>query len=152
MAIGRTCRMNEHDFPNNTSLPDLSVPFDRMTEFFCSADWHIMRLDAKAVDATLSLYSLAYRITRACKNKYRASVPQVMHHFNRSEATFHRAYSNLRKLGFFVLLESGQENWEANVFRVLTHDEWAEAHPNQCAVKLDNNWRDGFDPLGIELF
>jgi hypothetical protein len=110
-----------------------------------------MRLTT-AVDASLALYSLAYRITRACKNKYRASVPQLMHHFGRSESTFHRAYGNLRDLGFFLLLESGQGTWESNVFRVLTHEEWAEAHPNQCAVKIDNNWQDGFDPLGIELF
>src|SRR6266436_7174519 len=140
MAIGRTCRMSTHDFPNNnTPVPGL-VPFERMSEFLCSPEWHIMRLDS-AVDATLALYALAIRLTHAGKKNYHASVPQLMHHFDRSESTFHRAYGNLRNLGFFILLESGQFNWESNVFRVLTHEEWAEEHPNQCAVKIDNNWQ-----------
>jgi hypothetical protein len=133
--------------PNKT----IEVPFDRMTEFYCSPEWHIMRLGS-AVDASLALYSLAYRVTRACKGKYRGSVPQLMHHFGRSESTFRRAYANLRNLGFFSLIKSGKENWEANVFQVLTHEDWAEAHPNRCAVKLDNNWHSGFDPLSVELF
>ncbi len=140
--------MSVHDFP---SKPTGVIPFERMTEFFCSPEWHIMRYH-NPVDATLALYGLAFRLTHGGKDKYHATVPQLMHHFARSENTFHRAYGNLRDLGFFVLAESGKENWEGNVFDVLAHDEWAEAHPNQCAVKFDNNWADGFDPLGIALF
>ncbi len=142
--------MNARDLPNNNGEVGL-VPFERMSEFLCSPEWHIMRLDS-AVDATLALYSLAIRLTHAGKKNYHASVPQLMHHFDRSEATFHRAYGNLRKIGFFILVESGKDNWEPNTFSVLPHDQWAKAHPNQCAVTFDNNWTDGYDPLGIELF
>jgi hypothetical protein len=66
--------------------------------------------------------------------------------------TAQRAFENLKNLGLFVLIESGKDNYEASVFQVLTHQEWAARNPGRCTTKYDNGWAATEDSLGRELY
>jgi hypothetical protein len=79
-------------------------------------------------------------------------VAQAAAFFKIGMRTAQRAFENLKRLGFFVLLESGKDNYEPSVYQILTHQEWAAKNPGKCTVKYDNGWAEQEDPLGPRLF
>ena len=112
--------------------------------YFCTSEWHL----AKLPPVCALIYSFALYLARNSK-RFSVSATGLAEYFDRDESTIRRGYKALEKLGFFVKTIQGTFN--SSVYRVLTHEEWAKTHPNQCPEKLRNPWADDNDPLGQQL-
>lgn len=122
------------------------------SEFHCCAEWHIAQFRWASGAAAL-IYPWALRLCNSGdKRIFRASVAQAAEFFGLGMRTAQRAFEKLKDAGLFILLESGKDNYEASVFQILTHQEWAAKNPGQCTTKYDNGWAATEDPLGRELF
>jgi hypothetical protein len=57
----------------------------------------------------------------------------------------------LERAGFFVVIR--KKPFESTVYKVLSHDEWAEQHPDQCVQKIAFPWSgEAGDELGRRLY
>lgn len=122
-------------------------------DFFCSAEWHL----ARQSKAAIFIYHWALRISKK-SGRFRVSPRKAAEHFGFKYRTVVRAYSDLKKLGFFALLESGKSNFEASVFQVFTHSSWQKRKDDQgkinvdkCIEKLEFPWSGERDELREEL-
>jgi len=117
------------------------------TKFYCCAEWHLARL----TPICSLVYPLALRLSKTHGGIYTYSAKSVAEFLGYDEWTVRElGYKRLAELGFFVLLERGK--FEANVYHVLSHKEWAVAHPNQCAVKATFPWTEEGEKLGQDLY
>lgn len=117
------------------------------TKFYCCAEWHLARLSS----ICSLVYPFALRLSKTHGGIYTYSAKSVAEFFGYDEWTVRElGYKKLSELGFFVLLERG--TFEANVYQVLSHKEWAVAHSNQCAVKITFPWTGEGDKLGQDLY
>ena len=117
------------------------------TNFYCCAEWHLARL---APICSL-VYPLALRLSKTHGGIYTYSAKSVAEFLGYDEWTVRESgYKKLAELGFFVLLERG--TFEANVYQVLSHKEWAATHPDQCAIKTTFPWTGEGDKLGQDLY
>jgi hypothetical protein len=121
--------------------------------YHCSAEWHLWQLkDRKDVRTTLAavLYPFAYRLSKD-SGVFHASAVRIAEHFRTSEWTVLRAMDALTKAGFLVVIN--KEYFQASIYRVVSHEEWARAHPEQCLVKADYPWSgEEGDELGVQLY
>jgi hypothetical protein len=80
------------------------------------------------------------------------SISNLAEYLGYSERVVRRGYSQLRASGFFELIEDGSKTFEPNVYKVLSHKEWAAKFPAHCTVKMDMPWAGEGDPLGTKMF
>jgi hypothetical protein len=117
------------------------------TKFYCCAEWHLARL---APICSL-VYPLALRLSKTHDGIYTYSAKSVAEFLGYDEWTVRESgCKKLAELGFFVLRERG--TFEANVYKVLSHNEWAADHPGQCATKTTYPWSGEGDKLGQDLY
>jgi hypothetical protein len=143
-----------------TTTTENNVP--GIGEFHCGSEWHFARANP-TTNNTLSLggaaaamvHSWLLRVAKKDKDtgerKIWVSPYQAALHLNMKPRMAQLAFQINRELGFFVLLESGKTQGSPSRFQILTHKEWAEAHPGQCTEKFDAGWKEQEDPLGIDL-
>jgi hypothetical protein len=139
----------------NFQIPEDSVR-QRMEDspFFCSEYFHLAELSPVCA----LIYGLAYRISKSSRMRDRGGPKGTLHcsaeslaiYFDRHVATVRSSLKELVKLGFFELLNAGK--FRPNVYRVLSHDEWAEKHPGRCATKLTFPYSAESDELGQALW
>ena len=115
------------------------------SHFHCSAEWHLVKLSPVCA----IVYPFALRISKGSQ-KFACSAKSVGEYFGYEERAIRRAYRELEELGFFVRIETGF--FEANVFKVLTHKDWAVENPNRCTTKMEFPWTGEGDPLGQRLW
>jgi hypothetical protein len=114
------------------------------TEFYCAVEHHLGRFGI-----VLAVYLLAYRVSKKSE-QFSASAESVATFLGVRRETVARAFKTLVALGFFILLESGKSRFEPNVYYVVSHKLWADAHSGQCCEKTAFPWSDG-DRLGRDL-
>ena len=122
-----------------------SSPF--LSPFHCSGEYHLLKYGG----LTLAVYNLMYRVAKK-SGKFMGSAPSIARYFGVNERSVDRALDNLEEMGFIILLKSGQATFESNVYKVLSHAEWALAHPDHCAQKESFPWTGEGDPLGQRLY
>ncbi len=115
------------------------------SHFHCSAEWHLAKLSSVCA----IVYPFALRISKTYQ-KFTCSAKSVAEYFDYEERAIRRAYKELEELGLFVRIETGF--FEANVFKVLTHKDWATENPNRCTTKIEFPWTGEGDPLGQKLW
>jgi len=126
---------------------EMGLPIDvKFSNFHCCAEWHLRTLCALCA----LLYPFALRSSKK-SGKFSCSAASVAEFFGVNLRTAQRAFQQLKRVEFFLLLESGKHLFEPSVFRVLTHTEWAEQNPGQCTEKLSYAWTNEGDPLGQAL-
>jgi hypothetical protein len=103
-------------------------------------DWHF----SKQSRACALIYALASRVTAKKGWIFYASAAKVASFLGLSKDTVYRAIRALRKLGFFEFL--GKTKYGTNRYRVHSHEEWAEKHPEQCAVYHRDSEADFTEP------
>ena len=132
--------------PNIQRIDGWNFPTLKPESYFCTSEWHLARLQPSAA----LIYPFALYLAHDSK-RFSVSATGLAEYFDRDESTIRRGYNALEKLGFFVKTIQGTFN--SSVYRVLTHQEWATTHPNQCPEKLENPWdKQENDPLGQELY
>jgi len=102
------------------------------TNYFCTAEWHLKRCMGDHVTLAALLYSFALGISRE-SGEFFCSGRRLAKYFDCNPTTLYDAIGLLEYVGFFqyiVTLTDGRK-----MYRVLTHAEWAEQNPGQCAVK-----------------
>jgi hypothetical protein len=115
------------------------------SSFHCSPEFHLK--DLSPICALV--YPFALRVSKK-SDRFAYSATLVARHFGYHPRRVQMAYRELTAAGFFVELEKGL--FEPNVYKVLTHKEWAVSHPNACAIKETMPWEGDTDPLGRELY
>lgn len=122
------------------------------SSFHCSEQWHLADLSP----ICSLIYSLAYKLSRS-KAKARIGLPSTLYcsavslaiYFGRDPSTIRRGLKELVELGFLIKVDA--RKFKPNVYRVLSHEEWANENPGKCAVKLSLPYTDEGDPLGQDL-
>ena len=117
-----------------------------LTNFHCCPEWHLAKL--KSPTGAL-IYPFAHRLSRR-SHKFSCSSETVGEFFGRDRKTVLRAFGELCKVGFFELIEKGR--FDVNVYRVLSHTEWAAKNPGKCAQKVQYPWTGEGDKLGQRLY
>jgi len=118
-----------------------------LASFYCSPSWHIEN------GLAFRIYELAYMLCKVGtpeEKTFYGSAPQLSEYFRYSERTIYGALEYLSELGFFVLKDRGF--FESNVYKVVSHKDWIETHPDQCSEKLEYSYSGDGDPLGIDLY
>jgi hypothetical protein len=116
------------------------------TKFHCCSEWHLARLSP----ISFLVYPFALRLSKTHGGRYSYPATLVGEFFDYDEWTVQQSYKELEKAGFFRRLET--RFFEGNVYRVLSHKEWAADHPGQCAVKTTLPWTGEGDKLGQDLY
>lgn len=120
--------------------------------YHCSVEWHLWQLKTrkgiKTPFATV-LYAFAYHLSKDSGVFY-ASAVRIAEHFNTSVWSVIRAMDALTIAGFFCVIS--KENFRSTMYRVVSHVDWAEAHPGQCVKKAALS-KSGMkkDELGVRL-
>jgi hypothetical protein len=121
---------------------------DFVSNYHCSPEWHMAQLTSTPFAGPL--YGFAYRISKKTQ-RFHGSVVGVAEHFGVSRSKVQRAIEALVTLGFFVVIS--KEPFSPSVYSVLSHKDWAEAHPGCCVVKEKFSWSGEVgDPLGVRLW
>lgn len=122
--------------------------------FYCCEQWHLANL--KPICSLI--YQLAFRISRSKGKQERGGPKGTLHcsaerlamYFGRNSCTVQRGLKQLQQLGFLELLDA--RKFKPNVYRVLSHEEWAEIHPGMCATRLSFPYSAECDLLGQSLW
>lgn len=116
-------------------------------EFHCTTAWHMARFKSKSADV---VYDFACNIAYKTR-KFYASVDQTARYLGRNPKTVRKAYRELTKNGWFLLLEKGC--YSPNVYEpVLNHDAWAGKNQGQCCEKSSLPWTTENDALGQAIW
>jgi hypothetical protein len=99
------------------------------TAFHCSAEWHLARLDRYAVP----IHCLMLKVQ---DDHFFGSEKQMAEYFHAGRRHIHDAVLKLIDSGFVLKIAARKGN--STIYRALTHKEWAENHPGQCAAKRDS--------------
>lgn len=124
------------------------------SSFHCCEQWHLAGL----LPICSLIYPLAYRISQSKGKQERGGPKGTLHcsaeslatYFGRKACTVQRGLKKLRQLGFLELLDA--RKFKPNVYRVLSHKEWAEIHPGMCATRLSFPYSEECDLLGQSLW
>lgn len=117
------------------------------TAFYCSSVYHLVNLSR----AAQSVYDVGMSLTKGEEDaEFFASAKQLADYIGYEVKQIKRARAELTELGFFELKR--ERDFDTNVYRVLTHKQWAERHPGQCAEKVVMPWEGEGDPLGQKLY
>jgi hypothetical protein len=96
------------------------------------------------------LLAFAYRLSKG-SGVFCASAVRIAEHFGISKWTVLRAMEALTTAGFFVVIN--KEYFQSSMYRVVSHEEWARAHPACFVVKVEYPWSDKIgDELGVHLY
>lgn len=122
--------------------------------FHCCEQWHLAGL----LPICSLIYPLAYRISQSKGKQERGGPKGTLHcsaeslaaYFGRKACTVQRGLKKLRQLGFLELLDA--RKFKPNVYRVLSHKEWALEHPGMCATRLSFPYSAECDLLGQALW
>jgi hypothetical protein len=133
---------------------DTDFPSARETAFHCAYEWHLARLRP----ACLPIYVLACRITgkqrpangKIPENPFFPSAESIGHYLGLNERTVRRGLTDLTEAGFLKLKSS--RPFCTNTYVVVSHTEWAEQNPGQCAEKVRFPWEGEGSPLGRRLY
>ena len=125
---------------------DTSIDVE-LSSFYCCAERHLARLSGVCG----LIYPFALRISKK-SGKFSCSAASVAEFFGVNLRTAQRGYQQLKKLGFFVLVESGKQSFEPSIYRVLSHTEWAERNPGRCTEKIAYPWTKDGDAMGKALW
>lgn len=121
--------------------------------YHCSAEWHLWRLKDSGGHKTpfaAALYPFAFRISKN-SNRFYCSAEGIAEHFGTSPDTVRRAMNALTTSGFFIVID--KEYFHSTIYRVVSHDDWAKAHPESCVVKAEFPWSgEEGDQLGVRLY
>lgn len=116
------------------------------TNYHCSIEWHLARLTNFAG----LIYSFAYRLSKKSE-RFHCSTENLAEYFGVSRSKVSRAIQQLRAAGFFQLIV--EEYFRPNVYKVLSHKEWAEDNPDRCAEKISFPWSsEKGDELGARIY
>lgn len=116
------------------------------TKFHCCAEWHLARL----TPICSLVYPFALRLSKTHGGLFSYPATLIAEFLDYDEWTVRQSYKELEQIGFFRLRETRM--FEANVYKVLIHKEWAADHPDQCATKTTNPWTGEGDKLGQALY
>jgi hypothetical protein len=119
---------------------------DEPTNVHCGSEWHLARLHCPT--AAL-VYPFALRISKN-SGKFACSAISIAAFLGAHRTTVLRAFQRLTEIGFFELLEYGK--FDSNIYTVVKHRAWAEAHPGRCTEKTVFPWTGEGDPLGQQLY
>jgi hypothetical protein len=126
---------------------------EQPSPYYCTVEWHLVRLrDAKGrkVPFAAILYPFAYRISKK-SGRFHCSAVNLAAHFETSQWTVLRAMEALTIAGFLIPLS--KEPFQPSIYQVLSHKDWASAHPESCSVKAAFPWSGEIgDKLGVRLF
>ena len=127
---------------------DADSRISRAYAFECTEYFHFAELSP----FTALLYGLAFKITKGAKEDelFFASAKSIADYYSCSESKVRRGLKQLDKSGFLQLIRAN--TFQTNVYRVLTHKEWMEAHPGKCCSKLKYHYSEVGDPLGNKLW
>jgi len=114
--------------------------------FFCSAEWHLQQMKSRLAS---SLYNWARRLSKQSR-VFSASAEHVAEYFGVNRKTALSALEELAENGFFIIDRS--ERFKPNVYRVISHNEWAKRNPSRCVEKIAFPWDGEGDPLGRQLY
>ncbi len=124
-----------------------------LAHYHCSSEWHLWQLkDRKDIRTPFAavLYPFAFRISKNSGCFY-CSAERIAEHFGTSPDTVRRAMDALTTSGFFVVID--KELFHSTIYRVVPHDEWAQAHPGRCVVRTEFPWSvEEGDQLGEQLY
>lgn len=117
--------------------------------FHCGAEVHLCEFHW----LSLPIYLVGLRVSRKSR-KFVANIRNLAEHFRTNRSSVWQSIADLKKSGFVVLTLSGANRYESSEYRVLTHLEWAEEHPNQCREKEELGYGDAaaLDSLGRTLY
>lgn len=119
----------------------------RETAFYCSSVYHLVHLSRVAQ----SVYDIGMSLTKGEEtSEFYASAKQLADYLGYNERQIRRGREELTEVGFFELIR--ERNFDTTIYRVLTHKQWAEKHPDQCAEKVEMPWAGEGDPLGQKLY
>jgi hypothetical protein len=128
------------------NLPAKAANPSPESTLFCSAEWHLSKAKSTLVPL---IYSLAFRLAKN-SGVFSASLRTLASYFGSGYKTVWRAVHELIKLGFFELVN--EELGKPSIYRVITHEQWAENHRGQCSEKMMFPWSgENKDKLGIDL-
>ncbi len=96
------------------------------------------------------IYSHALKISLNSGHFY-GSQAGLAEFFRCSKSTIYRGFQKLEASGFFEV-QRKKTLYKPNDYRVLTHDDWASKHPNECVMKIEMPWTRENDHLGQWLF
>jgi hypothetical protein len=116
------------------------------TKFHCCSEWHLARLSP----ISILVYPFALRLSKPYGGTYTYPASIVADFFGYNEWTVRQSYKELQESGFFNRIET--RFFEGNVYRVVTHQEWATVHPGKCATKTIFPWTGEGDKLGQALY
>lgn len=116
------------------------------TKFHCCSEWHLARI----TPISFLVYPFALRLSKTHGGRFSYPASLLAEFFEYNEWTVRQSYKELEQIGFFRRVETRM--FEANVYKVLTHEEWAADHPEKCAIKTTNPWTGEGDTLGQALY
>ena len=111
----------------------------------CSDMRHLARLPRYAQ----AVYDVASRLSHK-SGQFSVSIPELARYFGAHQRSIHSAIHALVDHGWLEVIKA--ERGKPVVYRVIKHDEWAKAHPDQCVEKWEAPWTDDVDRLAKDLF
>ncbi len=121
-------------------------------EYYCTTGWHLSRVSKRGATLAGYIYELAIRITDSEPEPriFWASLEKIADQFRVNRKTIYHAVKILVEVGLFVpYIEAGY--MESASYIVLTHKQWADAHPGKCIERIEFDYSKG-DPLGRKLY
>jgi hypothetical protein len=133
---------------NTMSNPDEGLAsISELSRYYCSPEWHLAQLKNTPIAGTL--YTFMCRIAKST-GIFHGSVVGLAQYFHVSRWKIQRALQALVKLGFLLVQDA--EPFQPTVYRVISHQVWAEQHPDSCVVKESFPWSgEEGDELGVRL-
>ena len=104
------------------------------TSYFCTAEWHLKRHMGDHVTLAALLYPFALGISQE-SGEFFCSGRRLAQYFDCNPTTLYDAIGLLEYIGFFEY--AGTKTDGRNVYKVLTHSQWAKQNPKQCAIKTE---------------
>lgn len=112
----------------------------------CSSEFHLSKLNSKYSPL---IYSTGYRLSKK-SGKFFCSALSLAGYFGCHRNTIYAGLKELTSSGFFQILY--KQTFDVTIYAVLSHTEWANLHPNECAEKLEFPWSPEDDALGKQLY
>ena len=148
--------MNIEDAENSKTptVQQMDIYLDSNLEneyYHCTWEWHIARLSP----VCSLIYPFAFRVsggmdTPLADRRFYGSAGSLATYFDYSESQVRRGLIELEKIGFFQLI--ARKKFKPTQFRVLSHDDWASKHKEQCTTKAQYPWTGEGDALGRSLW
>ena len=105
------------------------MPTPNESSFHCSIERHLFKLKNPAA---AFIYLFAARLSNG-SGRFNPSINSLAEYFGAANSTIIRGLTVLVRAG--LLVEIGRKVGSPVVYKVVPHDEWAEAHPGDCVTK-----------------